>query len=43
MKKTLKLDPLLREILINKEVHQFTVTELRDISWTYISGLQVKK
>ena len=30
MKKTLKLDPLLREILIDKEVHQFTVTELRD-------------
>lgn len=30
MKKTLKLDPLLREILIDKQVHQFTVTELRD-------------
>lgn len=30
MKKTLKLDPLLREILIDKEIHQFTVTELRD-------------
>lgn len=31
MKKTLKLDPLLREILVDQAVQQFTVTELRDL------------
>jgi hypothetical protein len=31
MKKTLKLDPLLREILGDQAVQQFTVTELRDL------------
>jgi len=31
MKKTLKLDPILREILIDQAVQQFTVTELRDL------------
>lgn len=31
MKKALKLDPLLREILVDQVAHQFTVTELRDL------------
>lgn len=31
MKKTLTLDPLLREILVDQAVQQFTVTELRDL------------
>lgn len=31
MAKTLKLDPLLREILVDQAVQQFTVTDLRDL------------
>lgn len=31
MKKTLTLDPLLRQILVDLATHQFTVTELRDL------------
>ena len=37
MKKTLKLDPLLREILVDQAVQKFTVTELRDL---YMSSYQ---
>lgn len=31
MKKTLKIDPILRQILVDKAVQQFTITELRDL------------
>ncbi|MBL4797325.1 MAG: hypothetical protein JKY50_07920 [Oleispira sp.] len=31
MKKTLKLDPILRVILVDQAIQQFTVTELRDL------------
>jgi hypothetical protein len=31
MKKTLKLDPILRKILVDQAVQKFTVTELRDL------------
>lgn len=37
MKKALKLDPLLREILVDQAARQFTVTELRDL---YTSSYQ---